>query len=451
MRRSVTAMLGLVIFCTLFGGAAAIQLPAVGKTSIQPGHFALLLLGARLLFSHLWRAEKLLAGIGQNIYLTAFSLYGTISAFILPKIFDSALAVVSMRPSSTDLYATTPLHFSPQNITNAVYLLGTGIAAILANIVARGETKHDLIVRTSVWLVWSHVMFGLLDVVLSSAGHADLFDFFRNGNYAQLEQTIGEYKRIAGTFPETSAYSAYGFAWLIFMTELWLRNVHPRSTGPAAMAIALVLSITTSASAYVGLGGYGALLFLRICFTPTNIGAWRVLMLVLFVLFCAVVLMSVAALEPKVWKFMTHILERMTVNKLSSSSGVQRTLWAKQGLEAFRISYGLGIGVGSFRSSSLILAILGSTGVIGVFTFLAHCVATLKPFDWRTHDLNQPERNAIGYAAGWAACLSLLPSLVTAPSADPGLLFGIFSGIALALVSSARQVSAPAPTLLRSP
>ncbi len=67
------------------------------------------------------------------------------------------------------------------------------------------------------------------------------------------------------------------------------------------------------------------------------------------------------------------VFNDMIWRKAESVSGRQRAFWAGQSVSAFLQSFGLGVGPGSFRSSSLLTAVLGATGVIGAWRSLLIC------------------------------------------------------------------------------
>jgi hypothetical protein len=100
---------------------------------------------------------------------------------------------------------------------------------------------------------------------------------------------------------------------------------------------------------------------------------------------------------------------------------------------AFRYSWGLGVGPGSFRSSSVITAIIGSVGVVGTVAFFAYVIQVFKPFAKSTYFEIRSATEGIGVAAGWAAIIGLIPAAVQAPSSDPGLSFAVLCGLSLAL------------------
>jgi hypothetical protein len=131
----------------------------------------------------------------------------------------------------------------------------------------------------------------------------------------------------------------------------------------------------------------------------------------------------------------------MTVDKEDSDSGRQRLFWAMQGWKGFLVSGGLGIGAGSFRSSSLLMAILGSMGVVGIVTFAAYLWQVLQPLRYSTWTRSEDPALSIGGAASLTALLIVIPASIAAPSPDPGTNFAIFAGAALALRPPLRRAA----------
>jgi hypothetical protein len=129
------------------------------------------------------------------------------------------------------------------------------------------------------------------------------------------------------------------------------------------------------------------------------------------------------------------MLADMTVHKKGSESGLQRVFWARKGLEAFMLSGGLGIGPGSFRSSSIVTAIIGSTGIIGSVLFTVYLLQVMRPLSLSTYLQSSDDAQSIGVAASWAAVVMIIPAAFMAASPDPGVTFAIFAGVAVALRS----------------
>lgn len=433
LRRGPMALLCAVLALGLLEGSAGVILTSIGGSSIPPGR---IMLGFLILSCFLQvkdDAGQLQRAIGDNIWLVIFCLYGFVSAFLLPRIFAGQIDVVPLRPAGLrHLLDVFPLHFSPQNITTAVYLIGTGLAALCSYLaVARAKDLRP-IVTVAVAITVTHAVLGIMGVALKGTPWDLIVDFFRNGSYAQLNQRTESFIRINGLLPEPSSFAQFGFAWFVICFELWLRHIRPAATGFAAALMAVVLVLSTSSTAYVGLAGYAFVFACRAACVPAYLRADKLLAIGAAALlgFAIVGLMLIASSE--IAQAFETMLRQMTVEKADSLSGQQRAFWAKQGLDAFAASYGLGIGAGSFRSSSIATAILGGMGVVGFISFTAYLLKLGWP---RRAEHPEDEAIDIADAAGWAAMVTLIPAMVMQASPDPGMDFACLAGIAIGLRS----------------
>lgn len=446
LRGTVWDALRLVLVMTLLGGSAAVILSS--GSSIPPAIPAMLVLVARI-----WQDRGRLrgaiaaapgAGAGPMLF---FALYGVVGAFLLPRIFARAMLVAPMQPLETGgLFAVAPLTFTAQNVNAAVYLIFTATAFISGFIAARGAIEPRALARFAAVLALVHAGFGWYDIVTRGTPAWVLIDLFRNANYAMLQQGAGILPRMAGIFPEPSAFAAYGFAWCVLCSELWIRRIEPGLTGSAAAVMALSLVISTSSSAYLSLAAYALILLVRIVYLRGG-PRGRQMGIVLFGLLGAVVAaLAMAILLPTLAKALATVLGDMTTGKVDSESGLQRGFWARQGIDAFAVSAGLGIGPGSFRSSSIATAILGSVGVPGTAAILIVLGMILRA-TWRASQ--QPTRNddaALAASLGCTALVMLVPAFAGAASPDPGLLWGLIAGGALGFASrTATDGADPAP------
>lgn len=450
IRGSVLAMLVFVMASLLFGGSSAIDLPALGGSSIQPAYVALGFLMLRIALSGGGVSNLFVRSLSQNWALMVFSLYGIATALVLPRIFRGAMEVTAMRFTyNRDPFAAQPLQPSSQNVTAAVYLFGTLLGAVGASIVARSPRASYRLAGAFAWLTFAHVALGMIALVLTQTHHPEIIALFRNASYAQLDQSYAGFIRITGFFPEASAYALVAFPLLILCLESWMRGVRPRLMGAAAIAMGLTLAMSTSSSAYLSLAAYMLILVVRFMLFPSAIPARRILILVISVFITILVGLTVAVALPQLLDAFADMLSRMTVKKANSYSGLQRQFWARQGIEAFQKSYGLGIGAGSFRSSSLGTAIAGSMGVVGLASFAIYNWTVLKPLRASTFNakaLNMDQ--AFGASCGWAAVAGLIPAMAATPVPDPGLLFAILAGLAVTwradAVPALRQTQQPA-------
>lgn len=434
LRGSLNSAFLFLILSSLFGGSAAIVLPALGNSSIPPVQFALLFLCLRIAVPRGGYAGALPGAITANLPLVLFAGYGIAAAIAAPRIFAGTIEVFPLRfTQARNLFDTVPLRPSAQNISSAVYLVGTMVAAVAAYVVCRFRGGAQTLVKGGVLVAWVHVVTGVIGAATRGTSTDLVFKLFRNGSYAQLDQAYQGFVRINGVFPEASGYASYGLAWFAFNAECWYRGIEPRATGRAALALAAVLFFSTSSTAYLGLGVYALWFALRALLISgrTQVPQLTQAALAAFgglVLAC-LAMAVVPHLADSIWGMIRH----MTVDKSGSQSGQQRLFWALQGWNAFLHSYGLGIGPGSFRSSSLITGILGSMGIFGIVAILVHLWRVLQPERLSTWGRSDDVGLDVGGAAACTVLLILVPAAISAPSADPGMMFALFSGAAVAL------------------
>lgn len=444
LRHAVTFM----IISGLFAGSAAIVLPALGGSSIPPIQFACLIVYLRILAPRGGFLALLPDAVRANRWLALYTFYGVATAFIAPRLFAGQIDVTPLRfDSSRTLFDTAPLAPSTQNITTSVYMLGTFAAAVAAYMVTRLRGGVASLITAAIIVSWLHILLGVMTALAAGTPLNAVFELMRNGSYAQLDQSVGGFVRIRGFFPESSSYADFAFAYFALNAELWYRSIWPRETGITALALAMLLVISTSSTAYLALAAYLAFFILRIIMIPHLAQLLRMKQLMVATLAGILVIAIVFLAMPQFLASVSDMILHMTVDKQDSESAQQRLFWAKQGLEAFNASYGLGIGPGSFRSSSLVTSMIGSTGLAGCAAFLAYAYSVFQPTRHSSFGVSEDLALTIGGAFATAALLALIPACLIAPSADLGTNVALFAGVAVALrpVVPSRQQSAAPP------
>lgn len=450
LRSGVVPLLWMTMICALFGGSAAMLLPALGGASIPPVQFALAFLVARCILPGSGQHAALSDGLRANIFLGVYAAYGLITAMIASRVFAGTIQVVALRfKFSWNLFATTPLEFSSSNITTSVYLFGTFLMSVATYVALRNQEKASSFVNAAVVIVWIHAFFGISAALLKGTPYDLFIGSIRNANYAQLDQAVGGFVRINGVFPEPSSYAAFGFNWFVLLFEFWFRNILPKRTGLAAAAMAIVLILSTSTTAYAALVIYGVILTFRIVIFPQSLPIRKGMTLAAAAMLAVILVATASLLFPEVANSIWTLLRYLTVGKQDSESGLQRAFWAKIGIDAFVASYGIGVGPGSFRSSTIITAMIGSVGVFGTLMFVLHFLRVIKPLrittyfgDPRQAGVTFDQATLVGAAASWGAVAALIPASLIASSCDPGTDFAIFGGAALALRAKRRIASA---------
>lgn len=423
-----------LILSGLFSGSAALVAPALGGASVPPVQFALLFVLLRIAVPRGGYVGALPEAFRANFWLVLFTVYGVVCAYVGPRIFAGDLNVFPMRyAEARSLFDTVPLGPTSQNVTATIYLLGALLMTLVTWITCRYRGGAQTLVQGGIIFAWVHALTGIVGILIRGTPLEIAFDVFRNGTYQQLDHTYEGFVRIKGLAPEASTYASIAFSWFVFNAELWYRSIRPRATGRAAILLAVILFFSTSSTAYVGLGCYVFFFCMRAMFLPQAAHGQKIVQAVTAA-FCVMVAAAIIlAVVPRLPNAIYEMIMHMTLDKRDSASGQQRLFWAMQGFDAFLVSYGLGVGPGSFRSSSLITAIIGTSGVIGILTFCMYLMAVIQPWRKSTWGDGASVGESVGGAMSSAALLTLIPAAISAPNAHPGTTFAMFAGAALAL------------------
>lgn len=435
IRGSLAGMLVFLTLAGLLGGSAAIILNGMGGSSIPPSQFALGFVWLRMVIPGSRFLDSLGPAIRDNFWLVVYVLYGVAIAIVGPRLFAGAINVTPLRFEGSDgsLFDTSPLMPTSQNLTASVYLVGVLLTAIAAYVACLYRGGANALVKAAVAVAWVHALTGVLGAIGRGTPIDSVFEFLRNANYTQHTQAYDGFVRINGIFPEPSSWAAFAFSWFVFLAECWYRSIEPRAAGRAALALALVMFFSTSSTAYVGLGGYALFFMVRVAIFPSLASHSRLKEAAIIGLAGAVLAAILLALMPAFTEAVGKMIDDMLFAKADSESGRQRMFWAMQGIDGFFVSWGLGIGPGSFRSSSLATAIIGSCGLIGAVSFLAYLLAVFEPRRGSSWGAAGPVAARLGGAAATAAIVSQIPALVVAASPVPTAEFAILAGAALAL------------------
>lgn len=407
----------------LFGATSLAALPALGGASLtMPQAGVAGIIFAALMLVALRDSETTRRTFA--LHATAFGLiaYTIVISIYAPRLFAGATEFIQMRPDVIDGYAV-PSQLEPRstNITHTLYLTGsllTGVAVslVFARALPASEFRNWMLVVAAV-----HAGFGAIDWICSNAGFGRVLEFLKNGNYLMLDQEMEGVKRLSGQLPEPSAYAGFAAPFAVFAAETWFRDRKP-DAGWIALAAWTMTLVSTSSTGIFAAVVYGMVLLPRFMLSRGRFGAKVTLWVILAGV--ALLVCGVALFNQPAYEGMKQFILTLTVEKGASQSGIERGEMAAQGWTALRVSYGLGTGAGSFRSSSLAMAVLGSVGVVGTLLM----VAFIGLVGWR---VIQRGATDLQRSAAWAALFAIVPALVAGPTPDPGFSFGLFAGFAL--------------------
>lgn len=444
---------GLWIFFALtpLGASAALNLPMVGGASIVLADAAALTLFVVLILRK-GSLGRLLASArppSSGFWLLVLYIFAIFATIYFPRIFAGHIEVfgIARTIDGKTGIVVRPLQPTSGNITQLFRLsLGVMIFATLATSFRRNPDS-GLIVKALAADTAVHVTFGFLDVFSFNLGAPHILDVFRTANYAMaVDQVMAGIKRMAGGFPEASAFGFHTMGLFGF----WLQYVFDRGqfrfASAALLATLTVLILSTSSSAYVAAMGlfFGFAIFnwrSLLSASTSRYTAWILGGTLAMLPIIGVLLVLSYQLVPEVHAY----LDRVLFNKLATDSGIERMSWNAQAFRNFLGTWMIGAGLGSVRASNWLLSSLASLGVVGTMIFVVFLISV-----FRSHPPPAADRETlITIRALKMACLGILArALVTKATPNLELAFFAMSGLIAGLVSSAQHARTRSPSNL---
>ncbi|MET3648513.1 hypothetical protein [Phyllobacterium ifriqiyense] len=429
------ALYGMVIL-TLFGAAAAVTLPALGGASILVANAFMVFFALRITrVTGLNPAISSLLYPSTGFWLLLLIIYGLIATLFFPRLMAgiTETMVVQRLPAGLSRIALNPLSFSSTHITQTVYALG-GIACFAASFAyfrTRDAYQHFL---TAFFILCGlNVLFAMADLITFATGPIDFLNFIHTANYSLMTNVeMGGLKRISASFPESSSFASFTLILFAISASLYLDHVRPLASGLYAVAFLILLALSTSGTAYVGL------IFVLFMLTvqsvlPTLWGGKMRKPLLLYAggLSALAVILLVAVLSPTLVEAIGSFLDESLLGKLDSASGRERGHWNEVAWSNFIDSYGLGVGVGGARASSYLFVLLSNVGLPG---FLCFAVFTLSTLFRRSVFRNGTVERHVVRAIRSGLGASLIAAFLVSTVYDLGMLFYVLSGAAAVAV-----------------
>jgi hypothetical protein len=426
LQLGIRAMAATLVVAPLFGAAAAFL---IGTANIPPAH---LLLAFAAIATFTGRQETANA-IGAmrfpepGFWLMCLVIYGVLTAILMPRLLAGTMDCI---PLGTGEYAetgsTVPLGPTSGNLTQSIYLVGA--LACFAMIVGIGSTRAGVVTIAGALVAYAvgNVLFALIDIATYNTGTAWLLDFMRNAQYQMhAEEEISGLKRIIGSFTEASSFANSTLGALGFTGSMWVCGRWPKVTGPLAIASLMLVVLSTSSTGLVGTPPLLLILYVtalkRVSFRPTFSTA---------VLLCAplavVAVILAAQLNPEAFGPIHDYLDQLIFSKSATSSGIERSSWNTTAMQNFFDSYGIGVGLGTVRTSSFSVALLSNVGIPGTIFYVLFAASAFlrKRGTPRTFpaDVRLSARNA---------CVGLLiGGSISGTTVEQGLLFYMLAAAA---------------------
>jgi hypothetical protein len=362
------SLLGLLIISSVFEAASAIN---IAERGIQPYYLVALFIIVRALLNR---------GLGirsnrrmeHRNWLLLFTFIAIPSAFILPFIFAGTPVYAPKIGIDDGLFIHPPLQFDLNNVIQATYLachIGTAFSLLAIKLSVTKVRKAFL------WAFYIEVFFVSAESFCQLAGiNFPLWLVLNNPGYSLWENSQEVYgTRNPGTFAEPSLAGAFLVLYCVGFLVQYLADAGRVFRVIMAM---LASGLVASSSSIATLCLVPIPLLLRyspfrfpwhINLRRTKKIAW-ILAIVVGPLF-AVLLFSSGYRE---------VLTTLTVSKGDSGSFVNRTAADLYGLHLLVETHGIGVGLGSSRSSSLLTTLLSNVGIAGTLAFGAFYFKLLR-------------------------------------------------------------------------
>jgi hypothetical protein len=428
---SVRGVVVAQVFLCLLAATTAAGLP--GGAVLTPG-----VLFSPFFVARSWRYRPL---GGHRVSRPTFTLlcltlWIVVGAFILPRAFERDVMVYALDRARGGI-TLQPLVPSSGNFTQPTYAVGQFAVFCAARAFFARAMFSEAFLRAGVALAAANAFAAMLGLVCFHAGIPDPLAGLRDAYAVFATYDVGGMVRIQGTFSETSGFSSFTLGLFAFTTSLWFQRAGGRYVGLLSLVLLALLLLSTSTTAYVALFLLGSIVLV-----DTALGTLRrrvpkrVATLVILGLCIAALFVSVVSFELEIGHRVAVFLESSVFGKMESSSGLERTSWNRQAWQCFLSSYGLGVGTGSTRSSSLLFVLLSNAGLPGTLLFvifIGYCVRGTRSL--------QPGARAAAYAiVGWLCSAALISGVY-----DLGLAFYVFAAAATTSREPRRALAADLP------
>ncbi|MDF2640482.1 MAG: hypothetical protein K0R64_3466 [Novosphingobium lindaniclasticum] len=371
-----------LFFATMpFGACAAIPTGVTGGLTLVATPIVALVVVGKAFLNRSGPASFLTLALlpDRLLCLFAFWIVVSVTTLFMPRIFAGEILVVPVRGI---LSTPAPLFPSTQNLSQWVYMTISvftvfAMARLLQTAAMRQHALQAMCLGAAM-LIFT----GLVDFASQYVPLGALLAPFRTASYAlATEVEVLGSKRVVGLMPEASAFGNYCLGFLCalhFYRRAIVDPVVKERVCPVLLALLVILCWQSKSSAtYVGLVlffGMAALEWLlranaegrgTTIYKQGLLGELSVLVAVLAGV-TLTLLFKPDLLDPGL-----AMIDRMVLQKTSSLSYEERGMWHFIALSSVFESYGIGIGLGSTRSSSSIVAILSASGILGGLLFYA--------------------------------------------------------------------------------
>lgn len=383
----------------------------------------------------------------SGAFLILLAIYGGFASVFLIRLFAGSVEVFAfnrlydgVRVSTKFSGTVFPLAPSSSNISQYAYLLLDIGFFFIAFAVTKSRGAMFLANGLRVGVV-INIVLGLVEL----GGGGAILVLFKTAEYALLDDhSVGGFSRLTGGFAEASAYGATSAALGAFFLTYGLIARVGRDICIGLISLSMAL-LALSSSAIIGV--VATLLFLGIWAIPRMISRFPpkvfysgVILMLTIGMIASLGLIATLA-DPN--SPLADIADRLIFSKSESRSGLERAAMARNGIEVFEATWGLGAGLGSVMANGRISAILAAVGLPGMaltvgFFFLSFV---------RPSQIESQSNLALRRASQCFCFVVVLIAIASSFSVSPGLSTMYVAAISLSACSA---VQAPRQGQLRT-
>jgi hypothetical protein len=293
--------------------------------------------------------------------LVALACIGAVSAVLCPYIFRGMPVYSPPLGLDVGLFTHPPLEAHPH--IGSAFLLAINTLVVLAAAKVPGRIAAPA--RSFLLAFWVLLLIILLQVTCLHAGIPFPSEIFNNNQHWSIANPdLGGSLRPNGTFTEPSTASCMLIAVMLGSMAMFMKNGKGALLmGASLLGVLLIASTSAFLALWVGVAivvlGYPLLRF------PFYLRKGRLKRYGILALLSICALSALAI--PVVW---SNVMDQ-TVNKSATSLSFATRLAAD--MYALRVAYdtfGIGVGLGSTRASSLVSTLLSTIGVAGFAAFI---------------------------------------------------------------------------------
>jgi hypothetical protein len=324
------------------------------------------------------------------VLLLMFLAWSFASALVMPHLFSGMPVYAPRERVDVDMLQGTlaPLRWSLSNLAQGIYLTLNVATVLFAFHAVQTKLQVERLVKALRLAVFIVVAVGLLQHFTSSAGWSFPYAVLNNNvngapDTNPLDQQIEGYIRISSTFAEPMNSGSFLAAIACGLLASYLRGRRGARSLFALLAVGFVLLETTSTTGYLALTVM--LCLLLVYFNPLAKRVFRAQPS--FLKGWAVVTLTAVCIVGGGMLFipsLSRAVVAMTVEKSEGISFASRVVADRDSLALFENTYGLGVGLGSSRPSSLIATFLSTVGIVGttLFAMVLYRIVKMFPGRW---------------------------------------------------------------------